>query len=376
MNNVSNIYGYNRLPLQINILPPTNYVTIDTPQIITGAKTFTTNLICGQEVNTPIVVVSNYIQFSDGTTLATTANFVSTNTVQTITAQKTFSALTVKNGLTIQQGNQAATSTIAQVGSACIITNNPLGGSTDFFLFKNTGVQGRPLTLLADQANMEGNVSFAPSIAYGYGEVRNYNTMPATNDATTIVPTTAWVQGAMDAKRVLPAGVIELFAGAVAPSGYVLCNGAQYNKWLYPYGDLFAVIGHTYNPFPVDSAYTFYNVPDLRGVYPGMIGTNVTSSHKDSNFSSASFQGPSALGEFQYQSLPLVPHIHTADYPNNTANANYSVPGAPDRSFYQSGSSQENDTTAAQSATAPNVYTVISNYVKPMSLGLNYIIKL
>lgn len=183
-------------------------VTLDTTQTITGEKTFTSNLNCDEnifaaEVDTPIVVVSDYIEFSDGTRQNTApitiTNYVTTNTVQTITAQKTFSAVTVQGGLTIKQGNQTPTSTITQVGGASIFTNNPLDGNTSFFLFKNTGVQGRPLILLSDQANMEGNVSFAPSAAFGYGEVRNYNAMPATNDATTIVPTTAWVQSAITA---------------------------------------------------------------------------------------------------------------------------------------------------------------------------------
>jgi microcystin-dependent protein len=56
-----------------------------------------------------------------------------------------------------------------------------------------------------------------------------------------------------------PPGVVDDFAGAVAPDGWLLCDGASYLRSAYP--DLFAVIGTTYGA--ADG--THFNVPDLRG---------------------------------------------------------------------------------------------------------------
>lgn len=62
-------------------------------------------------------------------------------------------------------------------------------------------------------------------------------------------------------------GVIKMFGGAVAPTGYLLCDGTSYLRATYP--DLFAVIGTTYGA--ADG--THFNVPDLRGRVPLGAGT-------------------------------------------------------------------------------------------------------
>ncbi len=60
------------------------------------------------------------------------------------------------------------------------------------------------------------------------------------------------------------------FAGSVAPAGYLICDGSEVSKALYP--DLFAAIGTTYNsPAPVDPVLNF-RIPDAR--YRVMIGKN------------------------------------------------------------------------------------------------------
>jgi microcystin-dependent protein len=62
-------------------------------------------------------------------------------------------------------------------------------------------------------------------------------------------------------------GVIKVFAGAAAPSGYLLCDGTSYLRATYP--DLFTAIGVTFGA--VDG--THFNVPDLRGRAPIGSGT-------------------------------------------------------------------------------------------------------
>jgi microcystin-dependent protein len=244
------------------------------------------------------------------------SNYVTLDTVQTITADKTFANLNVQN-------------------------------------------------ILGEDITAQGNVHVT-------GNIYNTGSMPIASDASTLVPTTAWVQSAITLKS-MPPGSIIMYGGSAAPSGYVLCDGALYDNSQSQYAYLFAAIGFTYNVIPPPPYYSVYfNVPDLRGVYPGMPGTNVTSNSVDPNFSTASFQGPAALGTFQYQSVPFVPHDHLSDYPNSTNTA--VSPGST--SYYKSGASQNHNTSGAQSISAPNVFTTVSDYVKPITLGINYIIKL
>lgn len=56
----------------------------------------------------------------------------------------------------------------------------------------------------------------------------------------------------------LPPGVVLPFAGAAAPYGFLLCNGASYSTSLYP--TLFALIGYTYG-----GAGANFNVPNMVG---------------------------------------------------------------------------------------------------------------
>ena len=57
-----------------------------------------------------------------------------------------------------------------------------------------------------------------------------------------------------------PAGVVLPFAGASAPSGYLLCYGQAVNRTTY--ATLFAAISTTYG---VGNGSTTFNLPDLRG---------------------------------------------------------------------------------------------------------------
>jgi len=59
----------------------------------------------------------------------------------------------------------------------------------------------------------------------------------------------------------LPAGTIVAYAGAVAPAGYVLCDGSTYDGTQSSYAALYTAIGITYG----GSGPSAFNVPDLRG---------------------------------------------------------------------------------------------------------------
>ena len=60
-----------------------------------------------------------------------------------------------------------------------------------------------------------------------------------------------------------PIGTIILYAGQIAPEGYILCDGRELSRRLY--ADLFNAIGTTYGKG--DGLYTF-NIPDARDRVP------------------------------------------------------------------------------------------------------------
>lgn len=63
-------------------------------------------------------------------------------------------------------------------------------------------------------------------------------------------------------------GVIKMFGGSSAPTGYLMCNGDAVNRTTY--ADLFAVIGTS---FGSGDGSTTFNVPDMRGRAPIGVGT-------------------------------------------------------------------------------------------------------
>ena len=77
----------------------------------------------------------------------------------------------------------------------------------------------------------------------------------------------AWVAVATAA----PAGRIEAYAGATAPTGYLLCDGTAVSRTTY--ATLFAVTSTTYG---IGDGSTTFNVPDLRGRVPVGVGTNAS----------------------------------------------------------------------------------------------------
>lgn len=66
---------------------------------------------------------------------------------------------------------------------------------------------------------------------------------------------------------VVPTGVVAPYAGAAAPAGWVLCNGAAVAR-TGTFAALFAVIGTTYG---AGDGSTTFNVPDMRSRFP--VGT-------------------------------------------------------------------------------------------------------
>jgi microcystin-dependent protein len=66
--------------------------------------------------------------------------------------------------------------------------------------------------------------------------------------------------GKPSAAAIMPVGTVIEFAGIVAPTGWLLCDGSEHNR--VTYAALFEVIGETYG---VPSTGTVFKVPDCRG---------------------------------------------------------------------------------------------------------------
>jgi len=102
-----------------------------------------------------------------------------------------------------------------------------------------------------------------------------------------------------------PPGAITAYAGAVAPTGWLLCDGAAVSRSTYP--ALFAALGSGTIWGSGDGSTTF-NVPDFRGVFLRGTGTNNTGA-------SVGATGP-ALGA--YQADAYLNHTHGITDPQHT----------------------------------------------------------
>ena len=67
---------------------------------------------------------------------------------------------------------------------------------------------------------------------------------------------------------IIPTGAIEMFAGSVAPIGWLICDGSIVSR--IAFSDLFKVIGTTYG---VGNSNNTFTLPDMRGRLPIGVGS-------------------------------------------------------------------------------------------------------
>jgi microcystin-dependent protein len=103
----------------------------------------------------------------------------------------------------------------------------------------------------------------------------------------------------------VPAGVVSPFAGAAAPDGWLLCNGAEVYKASYP--DLYSVLGTSYGT-PADTLK--FKLPDLQGRVPVGYGTGYTT-----------LNSPGGAESVVLDATQIPSHQHTinAESPNTNA---------------------------------------------------------
>lgn len=97
-----------------------------------------------------------------------------------------------------------------------------------------------------------------------------------------------------------PKGVISMFGGAAAPTGWLLCNGAAISRTTY--AALFTAIGTAYG---TGDGSTTFNVPDLKGKVPA--GYNSA----ETEFNTLGKTGGEKTHTLSVAEMPAHKHKHT-----------------------------------------------------------------
>lgn len=152
----------------------------------------------------------------------------------------------------------------------------------------------------------------------------------------------------------VPTGVMQIFAGLVPPTGYLLCDGSEVA--IADYSNLYTIIGDAYG---TASDTDHFVLPDMRecvpkgaGLYGGTVGAHVsTDGLAVGDFLDDRFQG----------------HEHTQYY--SKTRASFSTPG---------GSGMDNqDTTTTTGVVSDGVHGTprVGDTTEVKSIGVNFIIK-
>jgi len=103
----------------------------------------------------------------------------------------------------------------------------------------------------------------------------------------------------------VPAGTVNTFVGALAPSGYLICDGSAVSRTTY--AALFSVIGTSYGS---GNGSTTFNLPDMRG--RNVMGRNTS----DGAFNGMGEKGGAKTHTLSLAEIPS--HRHTVNPPSST----------------------------------------------------------
>lgn len=169
------------------------------------------------------------------------------------------------------------------------------------------------------------------------------------------------VANVIDINSRLPTGALQMYAGATAPSNWLLCDGAE--TAISGYAALYAVCSTTYGSLTNGSGVagtTHFRLPDLRGRVPIGAGTGT-------GLTARTLGVPAGAETVTLSSAEIPAHTHpyTLDYSNTgTTGGSTGLPGtgsSPNASFPTNTSSNTGGGGA-------------HNNIQPV-LALSYIIK-
>lgn len=151
-------------------------------------------------------------------------------------------------------------------------------------------------------------------------------------------------------------GVVKAFAGVVAPTGYVICNGAALNRTAY--AALFAVCGTNYG---IGDGSTTFNIPDLRIRIP------VGYKSGDPNFGTIGGEGGAVDHLLTGSESGIQQHNHQQTGDNGGS-------GSPISALNPSGGTAQTP-TAQSTLTAGNSDALVAHPNLQPYVTMNYIIK-
>lgn len=166
------------------------------------------------------------------------------------------------------------------------------------------------------------------------------------------------------AKNACPTGSMQMYGGATAPSGWLLCDGSAVSRTTY--ADLFSVCSTT---FGSGDGSTTFNLPDMRGVFPKGAGTTTRAAGVDA--SGNSYAG--VLGTYSQDKLQG--HYHY----RNTAHSNeyLATDGVGSRPLTGGAAANLNagSGTGGLITDGTNGDPRTGHTTEPQSLGVSYIIR-
>jgi microcystin-dependent protein len=123
---------------------------------------------------------------------------------------------------------------------------------------------------------------------------------------------------------VIPIGMISPYAGTIAPSGWLLCDGSEIRQTEYP--ELFDIVGFLFKPQGEITNIGFFGLPDLRGRFPLGI-TNMGGT--DSNRILLNQQDANAVGKSGGKESTIIEQRnlpdHEHDLKGNAGNQYYAI---------------------------------------------------
>lgn len=251
------------------------------------------------------------------------------------------------------------------VPPASAVFDNP---SSSFIFSSNTniaaGMDIGPLTVRNTTVSSNGITINAPNPL-----AANYSlTLPPAQASTTsvIVVDNAGVMSFLSTSFLLPAGSVIPFAGTVAPSGWLFCNGQVLDSIANPqYAALFAAIGTAFGGTGANS----FNVPDTRGVFVRGAGSQTISGETYTATLGASQNDATAVNGLTVTAVG--DHAHTTTN-SGTAGGAYTNPAQ--RLTWTSDATFQNTYTTSSAGAHTHALTGDTE-TRPANVAMNYIIR-
>lgn len=151
-------------------------------------------------------------------------------------------------------------------------------------------------------------------------------------------------------------GTVQAYAGASAPAGWLMCDGAAVSRTTY--ANLFGIIGTTYG---TGDGSTTYNLPDLRQRFPMGVAASGTGN---------------ALGATggNIDHTHTIAHTHQVDPPNTTTGAPSGTVAATNLTGSAASTTHTHDVNIAEFTSGASS-AANSGTGNPPFIALNFIIK-